>query len=511
MKILFIAGIVLTSLVASAREVEFSWDPMEGAIKYEIQVSDSQKFDKPMASGQVDKPTFNTQLPVGHFLYRVRVIDKKGRPGRWSQPSEVTVAPYAPDLISPKTGFEVSYFEVQPPLEFAWKAVDPKVEYEILVYKTSGQKALEEKVSGTSFKTSKLGEGEYMWKVRTVADQKYISPYCEPRRITITKKPLKPPKLILPEKDGMAAAYREVFFEWEQDPITKYTDFHFEKFSAVQGGKLFKEKIPNLTGSKYTAPYEEPGRYKWWVTTKEAKDTPGVTSDIQEFEVRNDVIAKGNYELEFSLSPVGDLYTTTSARQTAGSSMVAQQSTSSGMFVGFLGGYYPIESVGFFLSERTAQIGVENMNAYAQETDFQMRLRFGSKGFAQEFWLGYRLMDLVEAENTPAQTTTDFTTAGPLFGTRISATLLSGLKAQGSLYYFKPTTNVEGIGNLTADVYGGSLGLKWNFMYQFWLGYRFAMERINGSFITPGMGPEVNAAWTQYRLEPFFISVSFEH
>jgi hypothetical protein len=70
---------------------------------------------------------------------------------------------------------------------------------------------------------------------------------------------------------------------------------------------------------------------------------------------------------------------------------------------------------------------------------------------------------------------------------------------------------MEGIGNLTADVYGIALGLKWNFMYQFWLGYRLKVDRINASFITPGQGPGVNSGWTMYRTEPLFISLSFEH
>ena len=122
---------------------------------------------------------------------------------------------------------------------------------------------------------------------------------------------------------------------------------------------------------------KEPGEYKWYVTTKEAKNTPGVTSDTWDFEIRDDVLSRGNYELEFSVSPVGtDLYTTSSARQTGGSSFISQQSSSSGTFVGFLGGYYPLQSLGFFASVRTASMGVENLNAYQQEDDFTLRLRF---------------------------------------------------------------------------------------------------------------------------------------
>jgi len=154
---------------------------------------------------------------------------------------------------------------------------------------------------------------------------------------------------------------------------------------------------------------------------------------------------------------------------------------------------------------------VENLNAYMRETDLNLRVRFGSKGFNQEFWLGYRVMDLIEAENTPVQETTDFTVTGPLIGTRLTATVKPGWAAQFSAYYFKPLQNIEGIGGLTSDVFGLSLGAKWNFMYQFWLGYRFQIMRSSNTFNTPGQAPAVNSTWTTYTTEPAYISLSFMH
>jgi hypothetical protein len=502
---------LLLANIAYAREVEFSWAPMPGALKYEIQISKTQKFDKPLSTAITEKPNFPSKLDVGRYFYRVRVLDLKGRPGKWSNPATVLIDPYSPELVSPATGFETSYFELLPDIEFTWKSPQENLEYEILISKTSGEKVLEDKAKGFSFKTNKIPEGEYSWKVRTITDT-ISSGYSEPRRFNVTKKPLTAPKLIKPEKDGVAAAYRPVHFEWEKDIATKYTDLHYEKISSTTSdGKVFKTKQLNLASDDFTDPYEEPGVYKWWIVTKEDKNSPGITSDIQNFELRNDVLSRGNYELEFSLSPVNDLYTTSSARQTFGVSQISQQSSSNGMFVGFLGGYYFFESLGIFLSERTAKVSVENFSDMITETDFQFRLRFGSRGFNQEFILGYRLMDIIEAENNPVVETTAMTAGGPLVGTRLTASITPTIKTQLTLQYFKPFMNVQGTDGLVSDVYEGSLGVKWNFMYQFWLGYRFQMERINSSFSTLQQAPAVNASWTQYRLEPFYISVSFEH
>lgn len=500
----------LTGAECWAREVEFSWDPVEKASKYEIQISDSTKFDKPVATSKEDKPNYTANLGLGNYYYRVRVVDVKGRPGRWSQPQKVTVTPYSPELLEPKTGFAAEYYEVPPPLEFTWKPVEGSPEYEILIYKTTGQKILEAPVTGTKFDTSKVGEGEYFWKVRAVSNKAFLSAYSEPRRFVITKKPLTPPELITPAKDGISAAYREVGFTWKQDPVTKFTDLTYEKISGRQGQKPFKKTIPNISGSSYTAEYEEPGEYRWSIITKEAKDTPGIGSPVQGFEVRDDLISRGNYELEFSFSPADDLYATTSTRQTSGTA-VAMETKSTGTFTGFSGGYYPLASLGFFISTRTAPMTVEGTASYAQTSDATLRLRFGSKGFAQEFWFGYRIMDLVYAENTPSILSTRFTTMGGMLGTRMSATVAPGWKAQFSILYYKPTATVEGTDGLTADVYEGSLGVKWNFMYQFWLGYRFSTSRINGIYQPPNQPNNINATWTMYRTEPFFFSISFEH
>jgi hypothetical protein len=511
MKILFTFIILFFTLEGYAREVSFSWAPLAGATKYEIQVATDQKFVKPLVTGDTEKPEFTADIAFGQYFYRVRVHDNRGKPGRWSQPQPVLIGPYTPELISPEDGYQTSYYEILPSIDFSWKPIPGVSNYEVLITKDTGQKVLELNATEAHISTDKIPEGNYSWKVRAEVGKALISPYGDGRKFVVIKKPLEFPKLITPAKNGLLPAYRSVEFSWTKDEHAPFTDLYYEKVKGRSSAPPFKKKITDLKEIKYIDEYQEPGEYKWSVVTREGKDTPGVTSEVYPFEVRDDVLVRGNYELEFSLSPTGDLYTTNSFRQTSGVTAVAQQSSSSGVFAGFLGGYYFLENLGIYLSTRTGQFTVENLNAMSQESDVTFRLRFGTKGFNQEFWLGYRAMDIIEAENTPAVQTTDFTAIGPIIGTRLNPTIKPGLKLMFDAYYFKPVSNMEGIGNLTADVYGIALGLKWNFMYQFWLGYRLKVDRINASFITPGQGPGVNSGWTMYRTEPLFISLSFEH
>jgi hypothetical protein len=108
----------------------------------------------------------------------------------------------------------------------------------------------------------------------------------------------------------------------------------------------------------------------------------------------------------------------------------------------------------------------------------------------------------------------DFLTTGPLFGTRIGIDLPNKLKLVGTGFYYKPLSfnspQLATLGPTNADVFGGSVGLKWNFSGQWWLGYRYALEYVTGQMGLPLTPPYVNSSWGMTRAEPFFLSISFE-
>lgn len=491
-----------------ARDVEFSWIPSEGVTKYEIQVAGDKEFKKIIKEGASETASFTAQLGVGRHYYRVRVVDKKGRGGLWSKPSSVLISPLSPELVSPEIGFQTSYYEILPKMDFTWKSVPDGENYEVLITTPQGATVLQEKAKGTSFSTQNLPFGQYIWKVRTLGQDQFVSGFSEPRTFEIKKKEFTTPELIVPEDEGYEAAYRPLNFQWRKDPAAKLTDVYYEKIGKVEKENTTR-KFENLGSQDHSLEYEEPGKYNWYVVTKEAEKTPGVKSLRNSFEVRNDVPSAGNYELEFSMSQASDQFDTKSNRQSGGSTTVSSSATSSQSVTGFSAGYYLGQPFGVFLSTRTAKSSLGNQDFYQQESELTFRLRMGAAGFFQDMLFGARVMDLPLVETSPAVRTNVFTSLGPVVGTRLSGTFSQKIRVQLQAYYFKPFSNMEGINGVTVDAYGGSFGVKWNFFYEFWLGARYSLLNVTGKF--QPAGSSANATWTQSRSEPIFLSLSYEH
>ena len=163
-----------------AREVELSWEPFESALGYHVFVSKTPDFKNVVLKKALRTPSINTTLEIGTYFYKVRAIDKSKQVGHWSEPMKFSVDPYPPELKTPKNDVEYSYFEIPPLIDLEWKPLDDAPEYELLVSKTTGMKVLEKRFKETKFQAKTIGEGEYLWKVRTIYKGIFESPYCEP-------------------------------------------------------------------------------------------------------------------------------------------------------------------------------------------------------------------------------------------------------------------------------------------------------------------------------------------
>jgi len=512
--------VLLFATPGLAREVSFSWEPMEGAIGYEIQVSKTDDFKTPFLTQKLQTPSFSSPMEPGKYFYRVRVIDQAQHPGKWSNAAPVTIASPAPELITPASGFETSYYERVPEIAFTWKSVDITASYEIVIIDSAGTEIVRTTADKSDYKGSLPG-GEYQWQVRSLGKspipgregsvEEVPSEYSKPWHFKIIKNNLDKPTLIAPLNGAKLFNRSPINFSWNQDPHTHFADVNIEELDVDKPENLKFDKIADKEVKKSI---EKPGHYRWSVTSKEEATTPGVTSETREFNILEDPLFAGNYELELNTSYSNDVYLTNSSLQIQTPQQVGQQSSSYGMHYGLSLGYYIFRGFGFFVSAREAPLLTENLNTAQKELDGQMRFRYGANGFFQEFWFGYRQMDIIEAENTPVSQAVDLNTTGPLFGTRISVELSSRLKIQGTGFYYKPLTfsspQIATLGPTNADVMGGSLGLKWNFSGRFWAGYRFAIERVNAQMGMPLTPPYVNSTWGLFRTEPIFLSISYE-
>lgn len=487
---------------AYSREVTFEWEPLEGAISYQIEVSKTPKFSKEVLKQDLEHPTLTTDLQFGQYYYRVRALDKDKKYGHWSDPEKILIAPYPPELKDPKASFSTSYYEILPKISFSWKPLDGNPEYEIFIYKTTGKKALEIKVKGTEFSTQDLPEGEYMWKVRSIYDQTIESPYCEPRGFVVEKKTLETPKNISPEKDGTVSAFRQVDFQWSKDKAAKFTDLSL-KIPENQPKPPEQKNVETETAS---IEYLEPGDFEWSVTTKEGKETPGIKSEVTKFKVRDDLISDDNYGFQFGYgygTMANSFVTSRLGSQQTGenkSTSIAQH----------LSGYY------FFNRGFGIALGLKNNSDSSGSYDIPdrqmtatMRLRFGAPGFNQQFLFGFRSQNVYELIASPATTFNRFSLSGPVVGTYMTGTISQNWKVQFGGFYFGGTSHAESKGQLQADYYEGMIQVGRKLFYKMWAHYTFTYGRGVYNFIPNSSS--TSTSWNTTAMEPFRLSISLEH
>jgi hypothetical protein len=501
--------LILAINSVDAREVTLSWEPFENVLGYHIYISKTAKFKKIIKKKGVRKPHYTVDLPMGTYFYKVRAVDKKKRPGYWSDPEKIVVLPYPPELKLPKNGSEYSYFEILPKIEFEWKPTEGQPVYELFVYRTTGKKALELKTKKPTIATKKLDEGEYMWKVRTIYKGIYESPYCEPRRILVEKKPLTPPEPIEPIKEKAVPAYRSVPFSWKKDENTHFSDIKVLKPNDPKfAGKSFSEGKNLEEEESWVLDYAEPGEYRWTVTTKEGKKTKGITSEEQIFRAQSDLITAGNYAFGFGY---GYATLTNDFNSTRVSPAATGKVEASSLLSHVHAGYFVSIPWGLFLEVQSGDWSTNGWKMPHSVISFSNRLRFGQPGFNQQLFLGFRQMNSFETVNASTGAYNIFTTGGPLLGTLLTGTVADQFRIEIDFQYFKPTGHIENKGNLNGDHYEGGIKVSWNPYYKFWVtaGFRYA-ESIY-QYSESGSPGTIRTNWSSTTLEPVSLKISFEH
>ena len=79
----------------AGQQVSFFWETVTGAASYQLQVATSPAFTRPLVlSKKVKTNQVNTStLPTGTLFWRARARASNGKPGAWSAPFQLTIAP----------------------------------------------------------------------------------------------------------------------------------------------------------------------------------------------------------------------------------------------------------------------------------------------------------------------------------------------------------------------------------------------------------------------------------
>ena len=146
------------------------WDPLSFAGQYQLEVyknNDTAFSDtNRVVTAQVTQVAYTAERPLAPstsaYVWRVRRLDSRNRPGGWSRTGSFVVTGSAPALAYPATGGYVAHADAY----FTWAAVTgaKRYRYERRVANSTGVVETAD-TSGTSWASEDIGDGTWEWRV----------------------------------------------------------------------------------------------------------------------------------------------------------------------------------------------------------------------------------------------------------------------------------------------------------------------------------------------------------
>lgn len=250
---------------ASIEPAKMKWTKVTGAIKYLVEVDDSNSFNSP-AKFESKSVEYNF-TPVNHlkYFYRVKAVGQNKVTSSYSDIGEVNISLKKPTLEKVDSiMFKSSKVDEKPPsMEFSlqWTHVPLAKKYTI-EYSDTASFSQVNKIDSTSNKSKVSVPKPGKYHFRVLASINNDTPVTPPSNIESAlyefKKKLPPPNLGEPRNKMTVFLQQEIepfiWINWEKDSIaTKYefqvsTDSKFKKtlISKVQQDNKFliKEKLP---------------------------------------------------------------------------------------------------------------------------------------------------------------------------------------------------------------------------------------------------------------------------
>ena len=149
---------------AGAKSVTLTWDIVEGATQYELELSRGDTvLEHQIVDGSMRQ--WVGTVPAGIYRYRVRGFGREHSQGEWSQRAWVVVKPPSPALVLPHDGQE---FGLNQNIFLQWKQTDGSREINFDLQIRLDKKEVRTYQPGTSqeWVLSHSLPGNYQWRVR---------------------------------------------------------------------------------------------------------------------------------------------------------------------------------------------------------------------------------------------------------------------------------------------------------------------------------------------------------
>ena len=247
------------------KDVSFAWESTRGSRSYEVEFTKKLGIDFKTFDGSVKRtkePSFSGRIGVGVYHIRIRSVDRRGVPGVWSDPIDLTIPMPLVQPLMPEANMSVpGKGAVKSKVSFLWaKSLDAAI-YQIAVLDDQGQLLLEQKVVDSKFSTELPVAKSYSWTVRGISVDGDVSEPSTPRIFRLLGGHLKKPE---PE-------YKE---EGQNRLVTWKPVEHAESYDVelkFRQGKVW-EQIAQKNGetdTSYPIPKGlKPGNYRVFVMAK---------------------------------------------------------------------------------------------------------------------------------------------------------------------------------------------------------------------------------------------------
>ena len=254
----------------------FSWDDVEGALRYTIQISDDPEFDNiVIEQDSIDNKTVEISGldPLTDYYWRVKAFNDENE-SEFSEAFMFTTVLPPPVLISPEDGTA----ELETEVTMEWLAAETAEEYVINVARDDGfidmifegniGDVLEHTLTILEYNTT------YYWRVQAL-NEDGASLFSE---IWTFSTGIEPPELISPENETVNLQ-ADVTLRWRE-----YEDIDFYHLQVAED--QYFERIAfedSLTDPEIQVPDLENGRFYYWKVRLISGDRTGFWSEVRKF------------------------------------------------------------------------------------------------------------------------------------------------------------------------------------------------------------------------------------
>ncbi len=227
----------------------FSWDAVDGAAKYQIQIADSESALEGSPAVAVSDTSYTPASALTNLqthYWRVRAVGE-GQAGNWSTAYSLRVEWGAVSGLSPDDGSSTTTTTPT----FSWDAVDGAAMYQIQIAgresALGGSPLIDEEVSDTSYTpTAALANlQKHYWRVRAVDGEEQAGGWSETQTVQVTWGTVSG----LPD-DGSRTTTTTPTFSWGAvDGAAKYQIQIADSESALVGNSLTVDE--EVSGTSY--------------------------------------------------------------------------------------------------------------------------------------------------------------------------------------------------------------------------------------------------------------------